>query len=118
MSAEHPVSKPREVITNDEENIDGETYLDVISDEYTQKIVQLLITQPLSAAEITSKCDMSRCTVYRRLNDLAEIGVISEEQRVCENGHHKKEFKLAKRNINVELNGVVITIKIPEIQYE
>jgi DNA-binding HxlR family transcriptional regulator len=80
-----------------------ETLLDVFSDEYARDILEAMQDESKSARALTETCDMSRPTVYRRLNRLSEAGLITEEIAVGSDGHHRRRFAVTVENVGISL---------------
>lgn len=50
--------------------------LTAIADEYSRKILQATIESPMSASDLTKDYDIPVTTVYRRIEELIEAGLI------------------------------------------
>lgn len=68
--------------------------VELLNDEYAPDILARIHEEPKGARTLAEECDASRPTVYRRLNRLREAGVVDEEMRYDEDGHHHKAFRL------------------------
>lgn len=68
--------------------------LDLLGDEYACEILQALAGGPMPARALADRCDMSRPTVYRRLDRLTTAGVVASRLRPAADGHHRQEFRL------------------------
>ncbi|MFQ3295002.1 MAG: DNA-binding HxlR family transcriptional regulator [Halobacteriales archaeon] len=77
--------------------------LDLLSDQYTARILEALSVEPRPARELASICDMSRPTVYRRLDRLQEHGLASTDEDLDPDGHHRKVFATSLERVTVEL---------------
>lgn len=86
--------------------------LDLLSDQYTARILEALSVEPRPAREIASICDMSRPTVYRRLDRLREHGLVSTDEDLDPDGHHRKMFATALERVTVELTDEDPTIHL------
>lgn len=53
--------------------------LTLLSDDYACEVLRVLGTGPKTACEILTHCEMSRPTVYRRLDRLADAGMVTTE---------------------------------------
>lgn len=51
--------------------------LAAIADEYSRKILTATISDPMSAPELSKKYDIPITTVYRRIEELVEAGLIA-----------------------------------------
>ena len=66
--------------------------LDILGDGYARRILGLLSDRPRTGRELTEQTDMSRPTVYRRLETLQEHGLVRSEMQFDPDGHHRKRF--------------------------
>lgn len=82
-------------LENDEPSVDVTEALSLLSDEYAREVLSLLVDQPLSARELIDRTDMSRSTVYRRLDGLESAGVLESSLCLDPDGHHRKCFYVA-----------------------
>jgi len=80
--------------------------LDLLSDQYTARILEALSVEPRPARELATVCDMSRPTVYRRLDRLQEHGLVSTDDALDPDGHHRKVFATALEQVTIELTDV------------
>lgn len=75
----------------------------LLADECARTILAETTTQPLSAEELSERCDVSPPTVYRRLHELDEHNLVSEQTRLDAEGHHYKVYTATLDRIVVEL---------------
>lgn len=71
---------------------DDEALLDAVHDEYARTILRLVSAKPLSGPELVEQTDASKPTVYRRLSDLEELGLVATRIRPDADGHHAKVY--------------------------
>jgi DNA-binding HxlR family transcriptional regulator len=74
------------------EPVSSETILAVLGDGYARRLLSLLIDSPRTGRELSEETDMSRATVYRRLERLQKNGLVRTEMQIDPDGHHRKEF--------------------------
>jgi len=75
----------------------------LLADECTQTILIETATEPMSAEELSEVCEVSPQTVYRRLDDLAEHGLIEEDLQPDAEGHHYKVYTATLDRVVVDL---------------
>lgn len=74
----------------------------LLGDEYVADILQALSSGEMPARTIADECDMSRPTVYRRLERLTEAGVVASRLRPESDGHHRQQFRLVLEGVAVQ----------------
>lgn len=82
--------------------IDPTDTLALLSDEYARDILEVLGDEPLPAREIYNRLDVSRATVYRRLERLESAGLVASSTAIHPDGHHREQFSLALDRIHVQ----------------
>lgn len=60
----------------------------LLDDEYARRILAHLDQEPMSATELSERCDVSPPTVYRRIDRLQRCGLLTEETRIDDGGNH------------------------------
>lgn len=86
--------------------------LSLLNTEYTQTILELIRAEPRTAREIVEGCGASKPTVYRRLNDLEDAGLVESGTALAVDGHHRRTFVSTLRSISVDVSddGVAVTV--------
>lgn len=82
---------------------DIQTVLDALDDEDCRRIVEVL-TQPMTAKEISEGCDMPLSTTYRKLDLLTEASLLSERTVIQSDGHHTTQYEIAFERVEIELD--------------
>lgn len=77
---------------------------DVFGDDLSRRILVLASERPLPADELVEMLDVSRPTVYRRVNALIEQDLVVERQQVDADGHHYKTFETTLERISFEID--------------
>jgi DNA-binding transcriptional ArsR family regulator len=72
---------------------DADSVFEVLGSELARKILVLTSVEPLSADELTERCDASQPTVYRRLDALEEYDMVREEIQYDEDGNHYAAYE-------------------------
>lgn len=75
--------------------IDAAALLSVLGDEYTRRVLAVLSAEPLPARRIADRADVSRPTVYRRLNRLTEVGVVETVTTDGLDGQDRQAYHVA-----------------------
>jgi predicted transcriptional regulator len=90
-----PAERTSVELGDDASSTTPETLLELLGDEYTCRLLTTLDEGPLPAAELVDRCEMSRATVYRRLDALEDAGLVRSRLRYDPDGHHRRAFELA-----------------------
>jgi DNA-binding transcriptional ArsR family regulator len=102
-SALHPAGPDGTGRRSSETTIDPNATLALLSDEHARAILEELGEEPLSAREIFDRLDVSRATVYRRLERLESAGLVTSSTAIHPDGHHRDRFDLALNRIHVRV---------------
>lgn len=85
------------------DDIDPRAVLDVLSDAYAREILETLDRSVLTAPEIADRCGFSRATVYRRLDTLEQVGLVTSRLELDQNGHHRYCYAVASAQITLSV---------------
>lgn len=67
------------------------TVLDALNDEDCRRILSRL-DDPLTAAEISDRCEIPLSTVYRKVERLADAALVEERTEIRSDGHHATAY--------------------------
>lgn len=82
--------------------------LELLGDEYTRSVLRAVADQPRSGTAVAERTSMSKPTAFRRLNRLAESGLVTVRQRIdTEQGHHHKVYEANLDTLDVDLDGLL-----------
>lgn len=95
---------------SDDETVDE--LLELFSDGYARELIAALSDEPRSARELVESSEMSRATVYRRLNRLQEHDLVSSSLAFHPDGHHRKVFEVTFESFVLDLVDDVATVTI------
>jgi DNA-binding transcriptional ArsR family regulator len=87
----HSESGP-DATTEQRESVNPDELLSMLSDDNAREILKAISREQLPARELAERFDISRSTVYRRLNRLQEIGIVETSLAYDSDGHHRKQF--------------------------
>lgn len=93
------------------EETDLADFIELLDDEHVRSIIAATSAEPLSAGELSDRCDVSVSTIYRRLDRLADVGLIREQTRPRPDGHHESVYLSA-------LDRFEITVRNGEMDWE
>ncbi|SDJ24762.1 Helix-turn-helix domain-containing protein [Halovenus aranensis] len=81
----------------------AESLLELLGDEYTQRVLAALGEDPMTGSELIDRADVSKATAYRRLDDLQEADIVESTLHVDPDGHHCEQYSLAVSDMAVSL---------------
>ena len=78
--------------------------LDVLSDEYARDILAATSIRPMSAQQLADECEMSKPTVYRRVERLQAYGLLDEQTKVRTSNNHYSVYTATLSEVSIELD--------------
>lgn len=107
------LSPPRPAREASEEAVETSELLELLGDEYTQRVLTALLDGPRSGREVMETANVSKATAYRRLGDLEEAGLVESEMVFDPDGHHHEKFSLVAGAIGIEFDeeGVEVVVE-------
>lgn len=85
------------------DEIDVATLGSVLADDCARTIMEATAREPQSAAELGAQCEASKTTVYRRLAELEDHGLVEVRQRPDTDGHHHKVYAATLDHVGIDL---------------
>lgn len=86
-----------------EETPDLQTVLDALDDPDCREIVHHL-DEPMAASDISEVTGISLSTTYRKLDQLTEASLLTEETLLREDGHHTTLYRINFRLVRILLD--------------
>ncbi len=93
-----------------------EQVLSALGDDPSRAILEAL-SEPMTANELATECDIPLSTMYRKLERLSEAGLVSESTAIRASGQHTTRYALDFTEITVWLtdgNRLQTTVDRPE----
>lgn len=75
----------------------------LLDDEYARRILKVTNSTPMSARQLAEELDASRSTIYRRIEQLEALDLLSKSTEVDTDGHHRSLYQARLNRITVEL---------------
>lgn len=82
---------------------DLQVVLDALEDSGCRKIVRSL-TEPMSAKEVSNRCDIPLTTTYRKLELLETASLVDEQTEIRSDGHHTNRYRNDFEELRVRLD--------------
>jgi DNA-binding transcriptional ArsR family regulator len=76
----------------------------LLEDDYARAILIHTSSQPLSASELSERCEASPPTIYRRIDRLREHDLLESEQELDPGGHHYEVYTANLQRVTIELD--------------
>lgn len=77
--------------------------LRLLHDEYARGILTESSTEPMSATELADACDASLSTIYRRVDELDELGLLETDTEYDPDGDHYQVYEAAVDHVGVDI---------------
>lgn len=86
--------------------------LGLLDDECARTILTNTSREPMSAQTLDAECEASRPTIYRRLNDLLDCGLVEKRTEPAPDGNHYARYAATVERIEVfvEENGIEVEL--------
>ena len=85
------------------EEPDLATVVDLLDDEHVRSILAATSAEPLSATELSERCDVSPSSIYRRVERLTEADLLDDRTRPRSDGHHETVYVAALDRFELEV---------------
>ena len=73
-----------------------------LDDPDCREIIRTL-EEPMTATELTTRCDIPQSTLYRKLETLTDASLLEESTEIRRDGHHASEYAVAFEEITLTL---------------
>lgn len=85
----------------------------LLEDPAVRTILTKTSQEPMSATTLSDHCDVSQPTVYRRLEDLRESGLLVEQTQLDpDGGHHRTVYSTNLERITIELSDGTLEVRV------
>ncbi len=98
-----------------EADVETEYLLDVLGDERSREILEATSRKPRSVEKLSEECGIPSSTIYRRVREMTEEGLLGSDVRYREDGQHVKVYHLSDGVSGLEI-GVSASLKL-EVSY-
>lgn len=75
----------------------------LLDDDCARQILVETTSEPMSANELSERCDVSLPTIYRRIEELSEHELINEQTRAAPDGHHYSVYAAALDRVEIDI---------------
>lgn len=85
------------------EDPDLPTIASLVDNEHARTVLAATSVEPMSARELTERCDATLPTVYRIVDRLEAADLLREGTRIREDGHHDAVYVATLDSLEVSL---------------
>jgi predicted transcriptional regulator len=86
------------------EDVDVQAVVGLLDDDYARGILAAASEETRSAKELAEAIDASLPTVYRRVEDLVDAGLLAEETELRSDGNHHSVYVTTLSRVELELS--------------
>jgi DNA-binding transcriptional ArsR family regulator len=90
--------------TTDHAPVEAADLLELLGDEYTYRVFEAVVEQARTGRELIDATGASKATVYRRLEELEEAGLVESTMNVAADGNHCKQFHAVVSAVEVSFD--------------
>jgi ArsR transcriptional regulator. len=87
-----------------EHAVEADELLELLGDEYTYRVFEAVVEEPRTGRELIDATGASKATVYRRLDELEEVGLVESTMSIASDGNHCKQFHTTVTSVEVSFD--------------
>lgn len=110
QSGEGESSARRQSLLTDRDAIT--TVFEALNDPDARTILEAVSEEPLSAMEISRDCDLPSSTTYRKVNQLTQAELLSEQVKIKQDGKHTSLYELQIEEIQTTITDDGIELEL------
>ncbi|GBE53983.1 MAG TPA: ArsR family transcriptional regulator [Euryarchaeota archaeon] len=98
--------------------MNSETIIEIISDEYSRKILSATANKELSALQLSVQLDIPQATVYRKVRCLKDVGLLKPIKSVIIHGNEEIFYRstIKKAVIIFERGKLTARLELNEVE--
>ena len=89
-----------------------EALLSALDDEYARRILTATDQRPMSAKQLSEACDASLPTIYRRIDRLSELNLLTERPEFRDEGRHYSVYEATLDRVVIDLDDGELNISM------
>ncbi|TYL36475.1 ArsR family transcriptional regulator [Natronococcus pandeyae] len=111
-----PTARPAR---SDRQTADPQAILAALDDADCRDILEETADESLTASELSDRCDVPLSTLYRKLELLAEAGLVEERIQIRKNGKHTSEYRQDFDDITLSVTDESqVAVSVSQLQTE
>ncbi|ERH09848.1 MAG: sugar-specific transcriptional regulator TrmB [halophilic archaeon J07HX64] len=92
--------------------VEADDLLELLGDEYTYRVFEAVVEKPRTGRELIETTDVSKPTVYRRLQELEAAGLVESTVKIASDGNHCKQFHTTVTSVAVSFDADGFTARL------
>lgn len=96
-----PFTSPAEYRFGVTEDSDERDLLSLLEDDYARAILAATSAEPMSAQQLSERCDVAPSTIYRRVDRLKDHDLLDERTQYDPDGHHRSLYESRLEEVHV-----------------
>lgn len=101
-------------------DVDGDPEIapitELLADDVVRTILAATYKEPLSAEQLSDRCAVSPATVYRRLDELEDHGLVTARTEPDDEGHHYRVYRATLDRVVVDLTADGFEVRVTRRQ--
>lgn len=98
--------------TQEKRILDEGALFGALEDETTRKILAYTAEEARSAKDLDEQINVTQTTIYRRLEQLSEDGLVEDSLELDESGNHYKTYQSTISHVEVDIESDGITASV------
>lgn len=98
--------------------IDCDDLFETLGIPSARNVLTEATTNPVTIDELVEMCEVSRTTVYRRVNDLLDLGILEKSIRLTGGGQQCREFQTTEKLIRLKISAAGLQARLEPISDE
>ncbi|MCG1003609.1 MULTISPECIES: helix-turn-helix domain-containing protein [Halobacterium] len=97
---------------------DVQHVLDALDDTDCRTILEATREDTMTVGEISEACDLPQSTAYRKVDILADAGLLDESLRVRRSGKHVSEYDCGIEDVTLSVDGDGVSLTVDHADTE
>ncbi|MXV61008.1 helix-turn-helix domain-containing protein [Natronorubrum sp. JWXQ-INN-674] len=101
-------------ISNETQSLPSEELLELLGDRYARRVLQTIHEEPMAAQQIAEavEIEISKPTVYRRLDQLERAGLVASETLFDAGGNHYRRYRAILESVTLRVGADGLTASV------
>lgn len=99
-----------------EDAADAQAVLGALNDADCRTILEATREESLTATELSERCSIPSSTVYRKVEELAEVGLLEERIRINTSSKHATEYRRCFDAVAVSVGGGDLVVEVTALE--